>query len=84
MVIINIKMLCYTYQDFKEIENKTTINELNQSSINVINAISKKVGAPTYRKTPVFRKKKQDISNGSFKKTKLHNAFAVLLKIKLP
>ena len=73
MVIINIKMLCYTYQDFKEIENKTTINELNQSSINVINAISKKVGAPTYRKTPVFRKKKQDISNGSFKKTKLHN-----------
>lgn len=66
-------MLCYTYKDFKEIENKSTINELNQSSINVINAISKKVGAPTYRKTPVFRKKKQDISNGSFKKTKLYN-----------
>lgn len=66
-------MLCYTYKDFKEIENKSTINELNQSSINVINAISKKVGAPTYRKTPVFRKKKPDISNGSFKKTKLYN-----------
>tara|TARA_X000000368_G_C23057890_1_gene724941 strand:+ start:4399 stop:5283 length:885 start_codon:yes stop_codon:yes gene_type:complete len=66
-------MLCYTYKDFKEIENKSTINELNQSSINVINAISKKVGAPTYRKTPVFRKKKQEISNGSFKKTKLYN-----------
>ena len=66
-------MLCYTYKDFKEIENKSTIYELNQSSINVINAISKKVGAPTYRKTPVFRKKKQDISNGSFKKTKLYN-----------
>jgi hypothetical protein len=66
-------MLCYTYQDFKEIEKKSTINELNQSSINVINAISKKVGAPTYRKTPVFRKKKQDISNSSFKKTKLYN-----------
>ena len=67
----------YKICDFKNIEKNNTINELNIESISVINAISKKVGASTYRKTPVFRKKKQEkevIVNGKvFKKTKFIN-----------
>lgn len=67
----------YKICDFKNIEKNNTINELNIESISVINAISKKVGASTYRKTPVFRKKKQEkevIINGKvFKKTKFIN-----------
>jgi len=70
-------MLVYKVSDFINIEKNNTINELNKASIDIINAISKKVGAPTYRKTPVFRKKKQEqetIINGQiFKKTKFIN-----------
>ena len=66
-----LQMKKYTLNDFKDIEDRNTISELNYSTIQIINNISKKVGAPTYRKTPVFRKKKQDTKmNGeSFKKT---------------
>lgn len=70
----------YTLSDFKEIETKYNIDELNTAAIAIINAISKKVGAPTYRKTPVFKKKKNDNQtykerniNISFKKTKFSN-----------
>tara|TARA_B110000008_G_C16972428_1_gene564470 strand:+ start:507 stop:1406 length:900 start_codon:yes stop_codon:yes gene_type:complete len=67
----------YKISDFKNIEVNNTINELNIESISVINAISKRVGSTTYRKTPVFRKKKQEkevIVNGTvFKKTKFIN-----------
>ena len=70
-------MSVYKVSDFQQIETNNTINELNNASIAVINSISKKVGAPTYRKTPVFRKKRQDqetIINGEvFKKTKFLN-----------
>ncbi len=70
-------MSVYKISDFINIEKNNTINELNKASIDIINAISKKVGAPTYRKTPVFRKKKQEqetIINGQiFKKTKFIN-----------
>jgi len=70
-------MLVYKVDNFKEIEQKNTIEELNDSSISIINAISKKVGAPTYRKTPVFRKKRQEaeitINGKVFKKTKFIN-----------
>jgi len=69
--------LVYKISDFKNIEKNNTINELNIESISVINAISKRVGSTTYRKTPVFRKKKQEkevIVNGTvFKKTKFIN-----------
>jgi hypothetical protein len=54
----------YNISDFNNIKNNNNIQELNNSSINIINAISKKVGAPSYRKTPVFKKKKND--NASF------------------
>ena len=58
-----LKMTKYTLNDFDEIQKTETISELNYSAIQIINSISKKVGAPTYRKTPVFRKKKQEYLN---------------------
>tara|TARA_B100000900_G_scaffold414595_1_gene441696 strand:- start:389 stop:1294 length:906 start_codon:yes stop_codon:yes gene_type:complete len=70
----------YNLNDFKNIERDNTIDELNIAAIDIINAISKKVGAPTYRKTPVFRKKKNDNQNykdknlnATFKKTRFNN-----------
>jgi len=59
----------YNLDDFENIKKNYNITELNITSIKIINAISKKVGAPTYRKTPVFRKKKQEANNTSFEKT---------------
>ena len=47
----------YNLNDFEHIKNHNDIPELNITSIKLINSISKKVGAPSYRKTPVFRKK---------------------------
>lgn len=62
----------YNLSDFYDIKENNNIQELNNSSINIINAISKKVGAPSYRKTPVFKKKKNDnkkFNNTNFVKT---------------
>ena len=62
----------YNLTDFENIKNNNTIQELNITSIKIINAISKKVGAPSYRKTPVFKKKKKDnkkFNNQNFVKT---------------
>ena len=61
----------YNLNDFEHIKNHNDIPELNITSIKLINSISKKVGAPSYRKTPVFRKKKQDpkYNNSNFTKT---------------
>jgi len=62
----------YNLTDFENIKNNNTIQELNITSIKIINAISKKVGAPSYRKTPVFKKKKTDnkkFNNQNFVKT---------------
>lgn len=50
----------YNLNDFENIKNNNFIQELNITSIKMINKISKKVGAPSYRKTPVFRKKRND------------------------
>lgn len=65
----------YTLNDFKNIENNNTIYELNKAAIDIINAISKKVGAPTYRKTPVFKKKKND--NQSYKEKNSNISFKI-------
>ena len=63
----------YSLNDFLTIQKTQNISELNCSTIDIINSISRKVGAPSYRKTPVFRKKKQEhiqkINGDSFKKT---------------
>ena len=65
----------YTLNDFKNIEKNNTIYELNKAAIDIINAISKKVGAPTYRKTPVFKKKKND--NQSYKEKNSNISFKI-------
>ncbi len=61
----------YNLDDFENIKNNNNIPELNITSIKIINQISKKVGAPSYRKTPVFKKKKTDpkYNNSNFVKT---------------
>ena len=48
----------YTIQDFNNIENSSDIDELNNITIKIINNIAKKVGSATYKKTPIFRKKR--------------------------
>lgn len=59
----------YTISDFNDIENNYNIEELNNITIKVINNIAKKVGSSTYKKTPIFRKKRFENKNNNFKKT---------------
>ena len=76
----------YSLSDFKDIEENSKIDELESYVIKNINKIAKKVGAPSYIKTPVFKKirhsKKRDTIkpikkvdnwnvNYTFKKTEL-------------
>lgn len=71
----------YTLSDFSNL-NKNLNKELfiNEETLKIINDIALKVGAPTYQKTPVFKKnrnKKKEISQKdwinlrNFKKTQL-------------
>ena len=65
-------MLKYTLDDFKNIEKNGFIEEINKTSIDIINNFSKKVGAPTYRKTPIFKKKRFDYKQkNNFKKKQI-------------
>ena len=61
----------FTIADFKRIEEESNINELNNITIKIINNIAKKVGSSTYKKTPIFKKKKYETksNNVNFKKT---------------
>tara|TARA_B100000795_G_scaffold268596_3_gene255898 strand:- start:19479 stop:20372 length:894 start_codon:yes stop_codon:yes gene_type:complete len=61
----------YDLSKFNAIKDTFNIPEMNITSIKIINKISSKVGAPSYRKTPVFRKKKIDpnFPNSTFVKT---------------
>lgn len=59
----------YTVEDFNNIENSADIDELNNITIKIINNIAKKVGSATYKKTPIFRKKRFEPKNTNFKKT---------------
>ena len=75
----------YTLNQFKQREAEENVSELNDEIISKINKLAKRVGAPSYQKTPVFKrnhyhgknKKKENISNAdwaairNFKKTKL-------------
>jgi len=59
---INVKMnyillMSYTLVEFQKIEDNFNINELSQTTIKIVNDLAKKVGAPNYSKTPVFKKK---------------------------
>ena len=76
----------YTLEQFKHRESMGNIPELSNDIIEKINKLAKRVGAPTYQKTPVFKRsnqhyqkklKKENISNEdweairNFKTTKL-------------
>ena len=75
----------YTLDFFTSIENSNQITELTDEIIQKINKLSKRVGAPSYQKTPVFKRnsyrnkpiKKNNITEEdwkiirNFKKTKL-------------
>lgn len=50
-------MLRYTLSDFNKISLNTGVNELSDTTIKIINDLAKKVGAPNYSKTPMFKKK---------------------------
>lgn len=62
-------MQSFTIADFKKIEEESNISELNNITIKIINNIAKKVGSSTYKKTPIFKKKKFESKNANFKKT---------------
>lgn len=56
----------YTLIDFNKIKQKyynKEDNSLDNSTIDLINEISLKVGAPTYQKTPVFKQKRNKKRN---------------------
>ena len=71
----------YNIIDFYNISQQGIYNELDDVTIKIINSLSKRVGAPSYQKTPVFRKRdrrpKQEITGDdwkemrNFKKTEL-------------
>ena len=75
----------YTLEQFKTRESLGNIPELDKDVIEKINKLAKRVGAPSYQKTPVFKRsnhyqkklKKENISNEdweairNFKTTKL-------------
>ena len=46
----------YTLEQFKQIENLNISRELNSEIIQKINKVAKRVGAPNYQKTPVFKR----------------------------
>ena len=46
----------YTLSDYKNQEQLQISNELNKDIIEKINRIAKRVGAPSYQKTPVFKR----------------------------
>ena len=51
----------YTFNDFDFIQQSNTIREFDDDTIQIINDLAAKVGAPTYNKTPVFKKRNRNI-----------------------
>ena len=47
----------YTLSDYKNYEKLNITQELEQDVIEKINRLAKRVGAPSYQKTPVFKRK---------------------------
>jgi hypothetical protein len=79
----------YELEQILIIEKIDAIVELEQAVINKINAISTRVGAPTYSKTPIFKKKRREnyVSNKdwealrNFKETKFEKKEGIELEI---
>ena len=47
----------YSLKDYDNIAENCQINELSITTIKIVNDLAKKVGAPNYSKTPIFKKK---------------------------
>ena len=50
-------MVKYSLKDYGNIAENCQINELSITTIKIVNDLAKKVGAPNYSKTPIFKKK---------------------------
>lgn len=50
-------MVKYSLKDYENIAENCQINELSLTTIKIVNDLAKKVGAPNYSKTPIFKKK---------------------------
>ena len=50
-------MVKYSLEDYDKIQQTCDINELSSTTIKIVNDLAKKVGAPNYSKTPIFKKK---------------------------
>lgn len=59
-MIDSVKLMEYNLNDIENIKNKNNYFTLDQATIDLINSISEKVGAPSYIKTPTFHKKRED------------------------
>jgi hypothetical protein len=77
----------YSIQQFIEIKNTLEEFHFDQNIINIINDIARKVGAPTYQKTPVFKKsrnrKKNDISSTDWENLRNFKKTTLIIKIGL-
>jgi len=47
----------YSIENYNNIADNCDIEELSQTTIKIVNDLAKKVGAPNYSKTPIFKKK---------------------------
>ena len=64
-------MIKYSLNDFNNI-NKNNISKIDQKILLIIESLSKKVGAVSYNKTPIFKKQwKQSYVHGISKGTML-------------
>ena len=63
----------YTLLQFRAREEAGNINELDTETIAKINKLAKRVGAPSYQKTPVFKRNNHYYSNKKTKKDNISN-----------
>jgi len=64
-------MIKYSLNDFNNI-NKNNISKIDQKILLIIESLSKKVGAVSYNKTPIFKKQwKQNFKKTILKKNEI-------------
>lgn len=60
-----MSLIRYSLQDIQDIKHNGFTYELPEYSLMLINKISKQVGAPSYIKTPIFKKNRMNQDNNS-------------------
>ena len=72
----------YSIFDFYNISKQGVGIELDDMTIKVINSLSQRVGAPTYQKTPIFKKRerkvKQEITDNEKESKSIKSARVVV------